>query len=115
MGELIVPGTLGVVTDVAGLLVVLMTTIPLMQNLGIVGAFWVASIIATVEILHPVMICYLPPPTRHQHFVPRFMVRFTERRRQRGHPPTLEVRNRVCDRRALRRVGPCRVQSREDR
>jgi predicted RND superfamily exporter protein len=78
MGELIVPGTLGVVTDVAGLLVILMTTIPLMQNLGIVGAFWVASIIATVEILHPVMICYLPPPTRHHHFVPRFMARFTE-------------------------------------
>jgi predicted RND superfamily exporter protein len=77
MGELIVPGTLGVVTDVAGLLVVLVTTIPLMQNLGIVGAFWVASIIATVEILHPVMICYLPPPTKHRHFVPRFMVRFT--------------------------------------
>ncbi len=77
MGELIVPGTLGVATDVAGLLVVLMTTIPLMQKLGIVGAFWVASIIATVEILHPVMICYLPPPRRHQHFVPRSMARFT--------------------------------------
>jgi predicted RND superfamily exporter protein len=77
MGELIVPGTLGVVTDVAGLLVVLVTTIPLMQNIGIVGAFWVASIIATVEILHPIMICYLPPPTRHRHFVPQFMVHFT--------------------------------------
>ncbi|MFB3117814.1 MAG: RND family transporter, partial [Myxococcota bacterium] len=78
MGQLIVPGTLGVVTDVAGLLVILMTTIPLMQNLGIVGAFWVASIIGTVEILHPVMICYLPPPSQHRHFVPQFMVRFTE-------------------------------------
>jgi len=77
MGELIVPGTLGVITDVAGLLVILMTTIPLIQNIGIIGAFWVASIIATVEILHPVMICYLPPPTRHRHFVPRFMIRFT--------------------------------------
>lgn len=77
MGELIVPGTLGIVTDVAGLLVVLMTTIPLMQNIGIVGAFWVASIIATVEILHPVMICFLPPPTKHRHFVPQFMAHFT--------------------------------------
>jgi len=77
MGELIVPGTLGVVTDVAGLLVVLMTTIPLMRNIGIIGGFWVASIIATVEVLHPVMICYLPPPTQHRHFVPRLMARFT--------------------------------------
>ena len=36
-----------------------------------------ASIIATVEILHPVMICYLPAPTEHEHFLPGFMVRFT--------------------------------------
>ena len=115
MGELIVPGTLGVVTDVAGLLVVLMTTIPLMQNLGIVGAFWVASIIATVEILHPVMICYLPPPTKHHHFVPRFMVRFTELVGNAATHPRWKYAIAWCDRRALRRFGPCRVQSREDR
>ena len=50
MAELIVPGTLGIVTDVAGLLVILVTTIPQMRNLGIFGAFWVASIVFTVEI-----------------------------------------------------------------
>jgi hypothetical protein len=77
MSELVVPGTLGIVTDVAGLLVILVTSIPQMQNLGIFGAFWVASIIMTVEILHPVMICYLPAPTEHEHFLPGFMVRFT--------------------------------------
>ncbi len=77
MSELVVPGTLGIVTDVAGLLVILVTSIPQMQNLGIFGAFWVASIIMTVEILHPVMICYLPAPKEHEHFLPGFMVRFT--------------------------------------
>ncbi len=77
MGELIIPGTLGIVTDVAGLLVILVTTIPQMRDLAIFGAFWVASILITVEILHPVMICYLPAPHDHEHFLPKFMVDFT--------------------------------------
>lgn len=77
MGELIVPGTLGIVTDVAGLLMILVTSIPQMRELGIFGAFWVASIIITVEVLHPVLICFLPAPTEHEHFLPGFMVRFT--------------------------------------
>ena len=77
MSELIVPGTLGIITDVAGLLVILVTSIPQMRDLGIFGAFWVASIILTVEILHPVLICYLPAPAESEHFLPNFMVRFT--------------------------------------
>jgi predicted RND superfamily exporter protein len=77
MSELVVPGTLGIVTDVAGLLMILVTSIPQMFNLGIFGAFWVASIVATVEILHPVLICYLPAPKEHEHFLPRSMIWFT--------------------------------------
>ncbi len=77
MSELIVPGTLGIITDVAGLLVILVTSIPQMRELGIFGAFWVSSILITVEILHPVLICYLPAPSEHEHFLPAFMVRFT--------------------------------------
>jgi predicted RND superfamily exporter protein len=77
MAELIVPGTLGIVTDVAGLLVIMLTTIPQMYYLGEFGAFWVASILATVELLHPIMICYLPAPTEHEHFLPGFMIRWT--------------------------------------
>ncbi len=77
MSELIVPGTLGIITDVAGLLVILVTSIPQMRDLGIFGAFWVSSILVTVEILHPVLICYLPAPAEHEHFLPGFMIRFT--------------------------------------
>ncbi len=77
MSELIIPGTLGIITDVAGLLVILVTSIPQMRDLGVFGAFWVSSIIITVEILHPVLICYMPAPTEHEHFLPGFMVRFT--------------------------------------
>ncbi len=39
-----------------------LTTIPQLYELAIFGSFWVLSILVTVEILHPVMICYLPPP-----------------------------------------------------
>jgi predicted RND superfamily exporter protein len=77
LAELIVPGTLGILTDVAGLLVILVTTIPQMRNLGIFGAFWVAAIVATVELLHPILICWLPAPHEHRHYVPQIMVRFT--------------------------------------
>lgn len=75
MGKLIVPGTLGVVTDGLGLLVILMTSIPQMRDLAILGSFWVFSILFTVEILHPVMICYMPPPREAEHYVPVFMSR----------------------------------------
>jgi predicted RND superfamily exporter protein len=77
MGELVVPGTLGIITDVAGLLVIMVTSIPQMRDLAVFGAFWVASIIVTVEILHPILICYMPAPTEHEHFLPNIMVRFT--------------------------------------
>jgi len=76
MAELIVPGTLGILVDVGGLLVILVTSIQEMRDLAKFGAFWVTSILFTVEILHPVMICYLPAPKEHEHFLPGFMVRF---------------------------------------
>ncbi|MCU0668346.1 MAG: MMPL family transporter [Myxococcota bacterium] len=76
MAELIVPGTLGIITDVAGLAVIALTTIPQLYELAVFGAFWVLAILATVELLHPVMICYMPPPEDHQHFLPESMVRF---------------------------------------
>ncbi len=75
MSELIVPGTLGIFVDVAGLLVILVTTVPQMRDLGEFGAFWVTSILFTVEILHPIMICYMPAPHDPQHFLPGFMIR----------------------------------------
>ncbi len=75
MGELIVPGTLGIVTDFLGLLVILITSIPQMRDLAVFGAFWVFTILFTVEILHPVMICYMAPPHDSEHYLPSFMIR----------------------------------------
>jgi predicted RND superfamily exporter protein len=77
MAEVLVPGTLGILVDVGGLLVILVTSIPQMRDLAIFGAFWVTSILATVELLHPIMICYLPAPHESEHFLPKSMIAFT--------------------------------------
>ena len=77
MAEVLIPGTLGILVDVAGLLVILVTTIPQMRDLAKFGAFWVTAILATVELLHPIMICYLPAPKHSEHFLPSSMIRFT--------------------------------------
>ena len=77
MSEVLVPGTLGILVDVGGLLVILVTSIPSLRDLAIFGAFWVTSILFTVELFHPIMICYLPPPHESEHFLPKTMIRFT--------------------------------------
>jgi predicted RND superfamily exporter protein len=77
MAEVLVPGTLGILVDVGGLLVILVTSIPQMRDLAIFGAFWVTAILATVELLHPIMICYLPAPHESEHFLPKSMIAFT--------------------------------------
>ncbi len=77
MSEVLVPGTLGILVDVGGLLVILVTSIPSLRDLAIFGAFWVTAILFTVELFHPIMICYLPPPHESEHFLPKTMIRFT--------------------------------------
>jgi predicted RND superfamily exporter protein len=85
MSEVLVPGTLGIIVDVGGLLVILVTSIPQMRDLAIFGAFWVTAILFTVELMHPIMICYLPAPHEHEHFLPKSMILFT---RAIGHATT---------------------------
>ncbi|MCP5059932.1 MAG: MMPL family transporter [bacterium] len=75
MAKLFVPATLGIVTDGLGLLVILMTSIPQMRDLAVFGAFWVFSILFTVELLHPILICFMAPPRIAEHYVPSFMTR----------------------------------------
>ncbi len=75
MGEVFIPGTLGILVDVGGLLVILVTSIPQMRDLAVFGAWWVFSILFTVELLHPIMICYLPAPHEAEHFLPVTMVK----------------------------------------
>lgn len=58
------PGLLAIITDAAGVLVVWLTPIPLMQKLAIMGGYWVMSIIVTDMIFNPIFLSYMPAPRR---------------------------------------------------
>lgn len=55
-------GTLAIVADVIGLLIIAVSSIPVMQQLSIVCAFWALSIIASVLILIPVILAIFGVP-----------------------------------------------------
>ena len=61
---LLKPGLLAIVTDAAGVLVIFLTPIPLMQKLAVMGGFWVISIIFSDMLFNPILLSYFPPPTR---------------------------------------------------
>jgi predicted RND superfamily exporter protein len=60
--HLLAPGLLGTITDALGILVVLVAPIPILTKLGLMGAYWVLSIILSVLILDPIILSYLPAP-----------------------------------------------------
>jgi predicted RND superfamily exporter protein len=61
---LLAPGLLGIVTDAAGILIIVVAPIPLLTKLALIGAFWVLSIIFSVLILNPLLLSFLPPPSK---------------------------------------------------
>ena len=63
MGELLVPASIGIFTDVAGLLVLTVSSIPLIAKLGYFAAFWSFSNLITVVVLVPLVLSYLPAPS----------------------------------------------------
>jgi predicted RND superfamily exporter protein len=70
MAELLVPGTLAIVTDAFGILVIGVSSIALMKKVAIFGAFWALSIAVTEMLLNRLMIAYFPAPKSFQHYTP---------------------------------------------
>lgn len=68
MSELFLPGIVGVITDAAGVLIIAVASIPVMQKLAFFCAFWAVSIIVSVLILTPLLISLLPPPRRRARY-----------------------------------------------
>ena len=71
MSELLLPGTMAILTDCVGLLTISLATIPLVHKLGLLCAFWAASIAVTEMLLNRLLILYLPAPRDRRHYVPR--------------------------------------------
>ena len=72
------PGMLSIVTDAAGVFIVFLTPIPLMQKLALMGGFWVLSIIVSDIFFNPIFLSYLPPPTRDMKRAHRRMEKVLE-------------------------------------
>jgi len=71
MSELLLPGTLAILTDALGLITISVAAIPVVRNLGFLCAFWAASIAITEMLLNRLLILYLPPPRERRHYVPQ--------------------------------------------
>ncbi|MEH6637933.1 MAG: MMPL family transporter [Porticoccaceae bacterium] len=67
MTELFRPGMLGVVADAGAILVVVLTPIPLLQKVAIIGAIWVATISVAAVVLTPVLLSWLSTGNRYAH------------------------------------------------
>jgi len=79
MGELMIPAFIAIFTDAAGLLVLSISSIPMISKLGIYCSFWSLSNIVTVSILVPLLLLAMPVPIHgkdkqvSQSFVSKFM------------------------------------------
>jgi len=56
------PGWLGIVADAACVMLVLLTPIPLLQKLAMMGGLWILSVLVSDMVLNPIILSYLPPP-----------------------------------------------------
>jgi predicted RND superfamily exporter protein len=71
MAELLLPGSLGIITDALGIIVIYVSSIALMKKVALIGTVWAMSILITEMLLNRLMIMYFPAPKRTEHYVPK--------------------------------------------
>jgi predicted RND superfamily exporter protein len=67
MQALFKPGILGVVADAGCMIVVILTPIPLLQKVSIIGTIWVSTIAVSACVLTPVLLSWIKNPRTHAH------------------------------------------------
>ncbi|NPT53052.1 efflux RND transporter permease subunit [Paraburkholderia elongata] len=67
MLQLFKPGMLGVIADAGCMIVVVLTPIPLMQKVAIVGTIWVLTIALTACVMTPILLSWVRQPRGHVH------------------------------------------------
>lgn len=58
------PAFVSIAADALALLTLAVARIPVIQNLAFVASFWILTISVSVMTLHPVLLTFLPPPSR---------------------------------------------------
>ncbi|MDO8177863.1 MAG: efflux RND transporter permease subunit [Undibacterium sp.] len=69
MLQLFKPGMLGVVADAGCMIVVILTPIPLMQKVSVIGTIWVSTIAVSACIMTPVLLSWLPSKQKFAHSI----------------------------------------------
>lgn len=67
MRALFKPGILGVVADAGCMIVVILTPIPLLQKVSIIGTVWVSTIAISACVMTPVLLSWIRNPRRYAH------------------------------------------------
>lgn len=62
LGVMMAPGVLGIVTDAAGLFLIAVAPIPVMERFALFCGFWAMILVPTNMFLTPVLLSYFPPP-----------------------------------------------------
>ena len=70
MAELLLPGSLAILTDALGIIVIWISSIALMKKVALIGTFWALSIVVTEMFLNRLLIMYFPDPKDTKHYVP---------------------------------------------
>lgn len=65
--EMFRPGSVGVLADAAAILVVLLTPIPFLQKVSIIGAVWVGTIFVSAVLLTPVLLSFVKTTGKYAH------------------------------------------------
>ncbi|HLA27166.1 MAG TPA: efflux RND transporter permease subunit [Syntrophales bacterium] len=69
--SIVPPGILGIVSDGAGILLLAVAPIPIMQKLAYGCGFWALSIIFSGQLFTPVLISFFPPPKNIHDIIDR--------------------------------------------
>lgn len=64
--SLYAPAMVSIIADGLAILTIAVATIPLMQKLAFVAAFWIISIFISVVTLHPIILSFVRPPKEHR-------------------------------------------------
>ncbi|MEO8604408.1 MAG: MMPL family transporter [bacterium] len=63
--SLYAPAMVSIIADGLAIMTIAVATIPLMQKLAFVSAFWIISIFISVVTLHPIILSFVRPPKIH--------------------------------------------------
>ncbi|HSQ01196.1 MAG TPA: MMPL family transporter [Candidatus Dormibacteraeota bacterium] len=63
--SLYAPAMVSIIADGLAIMTIAVATIPLMQKLAFVSAFWIISIFISVVTLHPIILSFVRPPKSH--------------------------------------------------